>query len=162
MTRIFKKNKIRVLETIDRNNLGSLARTLLGSLVIIFVFYSLPLLINFTNDNILNSKEFRNNSKSVLAYTLDKKNNGSLDTNEEFDERDLLVDIYSLNEKETDAVRLDASTIKQLYEDTGYKLDDIRKNKLVKPVALDSFPNEITMIETQKKEKSYLSKLYYH
>jgi Bax protein len=37
------------------------------------------------------------------------------------------VDIYSLNEKETDAVRLDASTIKQLYEDTGYKLDDIRK-----------------------------------
>jgi Bax protein len=37
------------------------------------------------------------------------------------------VDIYSLNEKETDAVRLDASTIIQLYEDTGYKLDDIRK-----------------------------------
>ena len=42
--------------------------------------------------------------------------------------------------KETDAVRLDASTIKQLYEDTDYKLDDIRVNKLVKPVALDSFP----------------------
>ena len=41
------------------------------------------------------------------------------------------VDIYSLNEKETDAVKLDASTIKQLYEDTGYKLDDVRKNKLV-------------------------------
>ena len=37
--------------------------------------------------------------------------NGSLDNNENFDERDLLVDIYSLNEKETDAVRLDASTI---------------------------------------------------
>ena len=53
--------------------------------------------------------------------------NGSLDNNENFDERDLLVDIYSLNEKETDAVRLDASTIQQLYEDTGYKLDDVRK-----------------------------------
>ena len=78
-----------------------------------------------------------------------------MDSNEEFDERDLLVDIYSLNEKETDAVRLDASTIKQLYEDTDYKLDDIRKNKLVKPVALDSFPREIKMIENTKKRKEF-------
>ncbi len=155
MTKIFKKNKIKVLETIDKNNLGSLARTLLGSLAVIFVFYSLPLIINYTNDNILISKEFRNNSKSVLAYTLDKKNNNLLDANEKFDERDLLIDIYSLNEKETDAVRLDASTIKQLYEDTGYKLDDIRKNKMVKPVALDSFPREIKMIENTKKRKEF-------
>ena len=153
MKKIFRRRKIKVLQTIDNNNLGSLVRTFLGSLVIIFIFYSLPLLINFTNDNILTTKEFRNNSKKVLAYTLDKKINGTLDINEEFDERDLLVDIYSLNEKETDAVRLDASTIKQLYEDTGYKLDDVRKNKLVKPVALDSFPREIKMIENTKKRK---------
>jgi len=153
MKKIFRRRKIKVLQTIDNNNLGSLVRTLLGSLVIIFIFYSLPLLINFTNDNILTTKEFRNNSKKVLAYTLDKKINGTLDINEEFDERDLLIDIYSLNEKETDAVRLDASTIKQLYEDTGYKLDDVRKNKLVKPVALDSFPREIKMIENTKKRK---------
>ena len=153
MKKIFRRRKIKVLQTIDNNNLGSLVRTLLGSLVIIFIFYSLPLLVNFTNDNILTTKEFRNNSKKVLAYTLDKKTNGTLDINEEFDERDLLVDIYSLNEKETDAVRLDASTIKQLYEDTGYKLDDVRKNKLVKPVALDSFPREIKMIENTKKRK---------
>ena len=119
------------------------------------IFYSLPLIVNFANDNILNTKEFRNNSKKVLAYTLDKKNNGTLDSNEKFDERDLLVDIYSLNEKETDAIRLDASTILQLYEDTGYKLDDIRKNKLVKPVALDSFPREIKMIENTKKRKEF-------
>ena len=94
---------------------------------LIFVFYSLPIIINFTNDKILNTKEFRNNSKTVLAYTLDKKINKSSEVDEEYDERDLLVDIYSLNDKETDSVRLDASTIKQLYEDTGYKLDDIRK-----------------------------------
>ena len=121
----------------------------------IFVFYSLPLMINFTNDKLLNTKEFRNNSKTILAYTLDKKTNGNLDSNEEYDERDLLVDIYSLNDKETDSVRLDASTIIQLYEDTDYKLDDIRKNKLVKPVALDSFPLEIKMIENTKKRKEF-------
>ena len=153
MKKIFKKRKNKVFESIDNNNLGSLARTFLGSLLVVFVFYALPLVINFTNNNLLNTKEFKNNSKTILAYTLDKKINGSLDGDEIFDERDLLVDIYSLNEKETDAVRLDASTIKQLFEDTGYKLDDIRKNKLVKPVALDSFPREIKMIESTKKRK---------
>ena len=131
MNKFFKKRKSKVLETIDNNNLGSLARTFLTGIVVIFLFYSLPILINFANDNILTTKEFKNNSKKVLAYTLDKKMNGSLDSNEKFDEKDLLVDIYSLNEKET----------------------DVRKNKLVKPVALDSFPREIKMIENVKKRK---------
>ena len=155
MKKIFKKRKNKVLETIDNNNLGSFVRTLLSSLIVIFIFYSFPILIDFTNKSILNTKEFRNNSKTVLAYTLDEKNKSTINNDEEFDEKDLLVDIYSLNEKETDAVRLDASTIKQLYEDTGYKLEDIRKNKLVKPIALDSFPREIKMIENVKKRKEF-------
>jgi Bax protein len=40
---------------------------------------------------------------------------------------------FSLNDLETDTVRLSASTIKQLFEDTGYNLKDVRKKKLVKP-----------------------------
>ena len=155
MRKFLKRKNIRVLKTLDENNLGSLARILLSSFIIVFIFYSLPLIISFTNDNILNTKEFKNNSKVILAYTLDKKNNVSSNDKEIFDEKDLLVDIYSLNEKETDSVRLDASTIIQLYEDTDYRLDDIRKNKLVKPVALDSFPREIKMIENTKKRKEF-------
>ena len=155
MRKIFRNKKIRIFKTLDDNNLGSIVRTFVSSLFIIFAFYSIPLIANFTNNKILNSKEFRNNSKTVLAYTLDKQNNKTLDDNEQYDEKDLLVDIYSLNEKETDAVRLDASTIIQLYEDTDYRLDDIRKNKLVKPVALDSFPREIKMIENTKKRKEF-------
>ena len=155
MRKIIKNKNIKVFKTLDDNNLGSIARIVLSSFIMIFVFYSLPLMIDFTNDKLLNTKEFRNNSKTILAYTLDKKTNGNLDNNEEYDERDLLVDIYSLNDKETDSVRLDASTIIQLYEDTDYKLDDIRKNKLVKPVALDSFPLEIKMIENTKKRKEF-------
>ena len=155
MKKIFKNRKYKVLKTLDDNNMGSIARTLLSSLIVVFAFYSLPLIANFTNEKILNTKEFRNNSKTVLAYTLDKQNNGILESDEKYDERDLLVDIYSLNEKETDAVRLDASTIKQLFEDTDYKLKDIRINKLVKPIALDSFPLEIKMIENTKKRKDF-------
>ena len=135
-----------------------LFRTLISSLVVILGFYSLPLIANFTNDNILN-KEFRNNSKTVLAYTLDKQTSGNLDGDEQYDERDLLVDIYNLNEKETDAVRLDASTILQLYEDTNYKLDDIRKNKLVKPVALQNyFRVKLKRLRVLKREKNFLFK----
>ncbi len=145
------KNRIKILKKIDENNLGSIARILLSSFVLIFFFYSLPLIIKFTDEKILNTKEYKNNSKVILAYTLDQEN--IEDPNEIYDESDLLVDIYSLNEKETDTVRLDASTIKQLYEDTNYKLDDIRKNKLVKPIALTLLPKEIKMIENTKKRK---------
>ena len=155
MRKFIKHKNIRVLKTLDENNLGSIARVLLSSFVIIFIFYSLPLIINFTNEQVLNTREFKNNSKTILAYTLDKSKNENLADGNDYDERDLLVDIYSLNEKETDSVRLEASTIKQLYEDTGYKLDDIRKNKLVKPIALDSFPQEIKMIENSKKRKEF-------
>ena len=70
----------------------------------------------------------------------------------------MLVDIFSLNDLETDTVRLNASTIKQLFEDTDYKLEDVRENKLVKPVALTLLPNEIKMIESTKKEKIFLFK----
>ena len=152
MKKNFKKN-IRILKKIDENNLGSIFRVILSSFVLISFFYSLPVVINFANNNILNTNEFKNNSKEILVYTLDKKNRNNL--NESYDERDLLVDIYSLNEKETDTVRLDASTIKQLYEDTNYKLDDIRKNKLVKPIALTLLPTEIKMIENTTKRKEF-------
>ena len=73
MKKILGNKKNKVLETINNNNLGSIVRIFLSSFILIFIFYSLPLIVNFTNDNILNTKEFRNNSKKVLVYTLDKK-----------------------------------------------------------------------------------------
>ena len=74
----------------------------------------------------LNNKEFTNNSKKILAYTL---NNGPSNENEDINENEVLFDIFSLNDLETDTVRLSASTIKQLFEDTGYNLKDVRKKK---------------------------------
>tara|TARA_Y100000992_G_scaffold280320_1_gene227278 strand:- start:11621 stop:12706 length:1086 start_codon:yes stop_codon:yes gene_type:complete len=153
MRKFIKKRNIKVLRTIRENDLGSLPRIFLSSFIVILFFYSLPIIINFTNNKILKNNEFINNSKIILAYTLDNKDSSSINDNEKFNERDLLVDIYSLNDQETDTVRLDASTIKQLFEDTDYRLDDIRKNKLVKPVALTLLPREIKMIENSKKRK---------
>tara|TARA_B100001121_G_scaffold150810_1_gene131929 strand:+ start:3212 stop:4165 length:954 start_codon:yes stop_codon:yes gene_type:complete len=111
----------------------------------------MPKLIKFKNDY---SAEFKNNSKAVLAYTLNNDDSGQ-NNQEVINENDLLRDIFSLNDLETDTVRLNASTIKQLFEDTNYSLKDVRKRKLVKPVALTLLPAEIKMIENTKKRKEF-------
>ena len=112
-------------------------------------FYITPIFLNFAKNN-FNNKEFTNNSKQILAYTL---NNNPKDQDQDINEGDLLFDIFSLNDLETDTVRLSASTIKQLFEDTDYNLKDVREKKLVKPVALTLLPQEIKMIENVKKRK---------
>jgi len=154
MRKIFKKNRIKPFKVFDENNLNSLPRIILSSLLVIMFFYSLPIVINFTNNKIESSAGIQNNSKAILAYTLNKKSSNSLNS-QKLNEDDLLNDIYSLNDQETDTVRLDASTIKQLFEDTDYKLDDVRKKKLVKPIALTLLPAEIKMIESVKKRKEF-------
>ncbi len=145
-------SKIKILKFFDKKSIGSLPRVFISSIFVIFFFYSAPLLINFTNKD-LNS--FQNNSKKVLAYTLNQKKNGVEDIEDALDENDLLRDIFTLNDLEVDTVRLNASTIKQLFEDTNYTLNDVREKKLVKPVALTLLPQEIKMIENTKKRKEF-------
>ena len=147
---IFFKN-LKLFKFFDKKGLGSLPRIFLSSFVIVLSFYILPLSINFFDKSNI---EFQNNSKAVLAYTLNKDNNIEGD-NKIIDEKDLLVDIFSLNDLETDTVRLNASTITQLFEDTNYTLQDVREKKLVKPVALTLLPNEIKKIENTKKRKEF-------
>ena len=143
-----KKSKF--LKFFDQNDIGSLPRIFLSGLVVLFFFYSMPYVISMNS-----SEVYENNSKTVLAYTLNNKIEGKIDSGT-LDERDLLVDIFNLNDLETDTVRLNASTIKQLFDDTNYSLNDVREKKLVKPVALTLLPAEIKMIEnTKKKERIF-------
>ena len=154
MRRLIKKNRVKAFKVLKENDLNSLPRILLSSVLLILFFYSLPIVINFTNNKIESSAGIQNNSKAILAYTLNKGSSGPKNS-QKFNEDDLLIDIYSLNNQETDTVRLDASTIRQLFEDTNYKLDDVRKSKLVKPIALTLLPAEIKMIENVKKRIFY-------
>ena len=151
--KIQRKN-LKIFKFFDDKRIGSIPRILIASIFVVFSFYSLPLISNYTKKNFMITNEFQNNSKSILAYTLNKKNEETYSDNE-LDEKDLLIDIFSLNDLETDTVRLNASTIKQLFEDTEYKLDDVRQKKLVKPVALTLLPAEIKMIENTKKRKEF-------
>jgi len=130
---------------------NTLVKIFLSSFLIISFFYITPIFINFADKNFY-TKEYANNSKKILAYTLNKKDK---EENEVLKEEDILFDIFSLNNLESDSVRLSASTIKELFEDTGYNLRDVRKNKLVKPVALTLLPQEIKMIKSVKKRKDF-------
>ena len=121
--RLFGQN-IKFFKFFDQKNLGSLPRIFICSIILIFFFYSMPKIVDFTiNEN----AEYQNNSKTILANTLNNKTDNAKENDQVLDENDLLVDIFSLNELETDTVRLNAATIKQLFEDTNYTLDDVRK-----------------------------------
>ena len=114
-----KKNNynqvMKLLKYFDKKEIGSIPRVLISSLILMLFFYSAPLVVELiTREN----QEFQNNSKAVLAYTLNSKNSNTIEKNEVLNEKDLLIDIFSLNELEVDTVRLNASTIKQLFEDT--------------------------------------------
>ncbi len=146
-----RKNKLNQKNSFQVK-IHSISRIFLSSFLVGCFFYVAPMITNFTQENILNTKEFTNNSQKILAYTLNKKNSSEKE-NELIDEKDLLVDIFSLNDLETDTVRLSAATIKQLFQDTGYNLKEVRKKKLVKPVALTLLPQEIKMIEDTRKRK---------
>mgnify|MGYP000229727101 CR=1 FL=1 len=68
---MLKKGKyIFNLRFFDQNGLGSIPRIFVSSIAVLFFFYSMPHIINMNN-----STEFKNNSKTVLAYTLNNKTN---------------------------------------------------------------------------------------
>ena len=146
------KINLRFLKVFDQKGLRTIPRILLSSLLVVSSFYVIPIAIDYSKNK---SLEFKNNSKEVMIYTLKNKGKNLESNDEVLNENDLLTDIFSLNDLETDTVRLNASTIKQLFEDTNYTLKDVREKKLVKPVALTLLPAEIKMIENTKQRKDF-------
>ena len=141
-----KKNKF----NLKNNDLSSLSRTFLASLIIISVFFISPMMVKFNNKNSFLSKDFENNSKNDLKKLLEDQGSSvdsGVDLKFSFD------DILDFDELPTDTVRLSASTIEELFKSTNYNLEDVRKNKLVKPVSLSLLPSEIKQIENIKKRK---------
>ena len=134
-----------------KNSFVALSRTFLSSLIIISIFFITPLVIDLSKKNIIFSKDFENNSKNNMKKLLD---NGGSKLDDGLDENFLFEDILVFDEQPTDTVRLSASTIEELFKSTNYNLEDVRKNKLVKPISLTSLPEEIKQIQNTKKRKN--------
>ena len=146
------KFNFKFLKILDRKSFWPLYKIFLCSLVVTSFFYFMPMIISYSKNKTF---VFKNNSKEILAYTLSNDGKNLEETSAFLDENDLLKDIFSLNDLEIDTVRLNASTIKQLFEDTNYSLKDVREKKLVKPVALTLLPAEIKMIENTNQRKDF-------
>jgi len=146
---LFKKNN----QIKPSNSFKSLSYTVLSSLILIIIFFSSPLIINFTNNLITQSIEVTNNSKNKLENVL-TGNEIKNEQNDELDNLQVFEDIFQYEDISTSSVRLSASTIKQLFKDTKYNLKDVRKNKFVKPINLELLPNEMKMIENSKQRKT--------
>ena len=131
-------------------SLDVLFRSLLSSIIVILFFFVMPTIIEFSNKKILFSKDYENNSKDNFKKALE---NDTTQLDKGLDQKFLFDDILNYEDLPSDTVRLSASTIEQLFKDTNYNLDDVRKKKLVKPVSLSLLPEEMKMIENTKKRK---------
>jgi Bax protein len=137
----------------EKKSRDSLLKIFLSSFLTISFFYIVPIFINFADKNFY-SKEYTNHSKKILAYALNEENKIKKEI-ETLNEEEILFDIYSLNNSESDSVYLSAATIKELFKQTEYNLNDVRQNKLVKPVALTLLPIELKKINDTKKRKEF-------
>ena len=142
---IKKQNK-----KINDRNLYNVSKTFLVSLIVISLFTISPILINFTKQKMIYSKDYTNNSKNNLTKVLENQD-AKLDS--DLDEKYLFDDIFEFDDLPSDTVRLSAVTIQELFKSTDYNLKHIRKNKLVKPISLTLLPNEIKKIENSQKRK---------
>ena len=135
-----------------KNDIETISRTLLSSLIIVLIFFISPIFVEFVKNTSVISSDFENNSKNNLKRLLDKKD---VESGESINPKFLFEDILIFDEKPTDSVRLSASTIEELFKSTNYSLEDVRKNKLVKPISLTLLPSEIKKIESSKKKKNF-------
>ena len=148
---LIKKKKYNYFKN---DSLNVLSRTLLSSIIIISIFYISPIFLDFKDKNMSNFKEFQNDSKNVFENTLENKNPSELAKSEdELIEKYIFEDVLEINDLPNNYIRLSASTIEQLFKDTNYNLEDVRKTKLVKPISISLLPKEIKKIENTKMRK---------
>ena len=137
-----------------KDNFKGFYYTLISSFGIIIIFSFLPVIFEFKKNNFDISKEIANKSKTNFEKVLDGGVLKSPKVDEGLDVKNLFDDVFHFDDLPSDTVRLNASTIEQLFKDTNYNLKDVRKNKLVKPVALSLLPEEMKMISSTEKRKN--------
>ncbi len=146
---LFKKSN----QTKTDNSFRNFSYTVFCSLILIIIFFLTPKIVTFKDNLIIKSVEVKNNSKTNLEKVLSGEE-VEIEQQDEFDNLQVYEDIFRYEEIPTSSVRLSASTIKQLFKDTKYSLEDVRKSKLVKPINLELLPNEMKMIENTKEKKN--------
>ena len=158
---LLKKNNITVSKNISKTKLNSLNWINLYkiSVVVILIvgFFSvIPLIYNTGVNDI--SKSFVKNEQIIkkkkmenqILNELTKKN----EINENFNFQEKLED-----KEVNNTVRLEASTLNEIFKSANYNLDVVRKTKRVKPIYISVLPAEINSIASTKEKKDLFIKI---
>ena len=140
-------------------DLKSFYLTTICSFGLILISALIPLSVNIKDDIKVSKSTIDNNSSVNFQKVLDGKSIDIKNVDEGLDLENLFEDVFSIEEVPTDTVRLSAETINQLFKDTKYSLENVRKKKIVKPINLSLLPSEIRNIESTKKKKNLFIKI---
>ena len=139
-----------------QTSLQNLYKISFTSLIIIGFFYILPPSYNYLSKSLKGNPEIENSSNQKLVLALEGKLLES-ELSDNYTDQDLVYqELYGeVTEEDSleSGVRLKASVLYQLFEDTNYKLSDVRSNKIAKPVEIGKLPYELKEIQSVKKRK---------
>ena len=118
-------------------------------------FYILPPSYKYLSKTLKGNPEIENSSNQKLVLALEGKLLES-ELSDNYTDQDLVYqELYGeVTEEDSleSGVRLKASVLYQLFEDTNYKLSDVRSNKIAKPVEIGKLPYELKEIQSVKKK----------
>ena len=141
-------------------SLQNIYKVCILSLLIISFFYLLPTSYKIIHKALQPNLEIENSSNQKLTQVLEgkilledelKNENDSI-TDQELVYQELYGEVVEEDDLER-GVRLQASVLYQLFEDTNYNLKDVRNNKIAKPVEIGKLPYELKKIQNVKKRK---------
>ena len=143
-----------------QTSLINLFKISIASLLLISFFYLLPISYKIVGKVFQPNLEIENSSNQKLSQVLEgnlldedelNKENYSV-TDQDLVYQELYGEVTEEDSLES-GVRLNASVLYQLFEDTNYSLKDVRVNKIAKPVEIGKLPYELKEIQNVKKRK---------
>ena len=155
----FKNFKRKNKKLFFKNDYKSLSKFSLASGILILIFFGLPVITNFMDENLKSNIEVSNISKKNFELTLNNKD--FFQKIDKLDEETNLenvfddIDVFNSDDNNLNTSRLSASTIEELFKDTKYNLKKVKETKLVNiGNSIDHLPIEMKNIENTKKRKN--------
>ena len=159
LKKVLFKRALRISKINTKSELRSLYFTSIFSLFLIGFSFLLPPTVNYLSNSLKKPKTFENYSKKYLEKVLSGEelvSESSLD--DELDPRHLVDDI-EFKKGPSKSVRIEASTLNQMFEDKDYTLDLVRAEKIVKPFEVGMLPVELKQIQSSSERKNLFIKI---
>ena len=148
------------IKFINNSIFKNLIKTTGISIIVIFIFSQTPPTLDFITKKFFYTKTTLSSAKIkfdnvALKKSLDELRKSKNIEGKKFQEQILAdIDFYSTEKEVEDPPIINAKIIKKLFNDEGYSLEKVRKNKVVNiGLSISRLPKEIKDISSIKKKK---------